>query len=467
MSIIPVILLTYYNRYYTESRAKKDLGKSLSEQTSLIVSEVQRMAVSNGRDELSVINDKDCAMISERIGAGFTIYKGSYVYATSMPELFTAELLDSWLPADAVLNVFLKEQGFYFQEQTIGTYKYFIGYRPIYTSAGVMAGIVAVPSLYRYTDVERELLERNIYLFGAFTIILLISIAVGLLFTNQLYTPLRRLQKATEIIASGKFDIGLTRKRSDEFGDLEQSFINMTRDLREAQMQIIKAEREAAWKEMAKQVAHEIKNPLTPMKLSIQHIEKAYRDGAKNFGEILHQVTQTILQQIEILSNIATEFSRMAKMPDRKIQKVDTNEILRDASNLFSQYGKVNINTDLKASSPLIYADREELQRVFVNILRNAVQAMREEGKITIVTSTDETMVDIYITDTGPGIKEEVLKHIFDPYFSTKKEGMGLGLTMVKKTIQELWGTIEIISAVGKGTTVHIRLPLTGRDENK
>lgn len=200
------------------------------------------------------------------------------------------------------------------------------------------------------------------------------------------------------------------------------------------------------------------------MKLSIQHIEKAYRDGAKNFDEILHQVTQTILQQIEILSNIATEFSRMAKMPDRKIEKVDTNRILEEACNLFSQYGGIRSSFDLKAVSPVIYADKEELQRMFVNILRNAVQAMQEEGDITVESSADDTMVDIRISDTGPGIPEGMLSHIFDPYFSTKKEGMGLGLTLVKKTIEDLWGTIEIRSTVGKGTTVHIRLPLTGRE---
>jgi signal transduction histidine kinase len=464
VSLIPVILLAYYNRYYAEERARQDLGKALSEQTSLIVSEIQRMVVMNAPVDLSVVNDRDCATITERLGTGFSIYRGSYIHATSMPELFTAELIDPWLPADAVLHVLLREQGFYFQQQTIGTYQYFIGYRPIYTQAGSINGIVAVPSLYRYTDVERELIERNVYLFGAYAIILLISIAVGILFTNQLYHPLRRLQKATEIIASGKFDIGITKRRSDEFGDLEESFIHMTQDLREAQMQIIKAEREAAWKEMAKQVAHEIKNPLTPMKLSIQHIEKAYRDGAKNFDEILHQVTQTILQQIEILSNIATEFSRMAKMPDRKIEKVDTNRILEEACNLFSQYGGIRSSFDLKAVSPVIYADKEELQRMFVNILRNAVQAMQEEGDITVESSADDTMVDIRISDTGPGIPEGVLSHIFDPYFSTKKEGMGLGLTLVKKTIEDLWGTIEIRSTVGKGTTVHIRLPLTGRE---
>lgn len=200
------------------------------------------------------------------------------------------------------------------------------------------------------------------------------------------------------------------------------------------------------------------------MKLSIQHIEKAYRDGAKNFDDIFKEVIRTLLQQIDTLSNIATEFSHMAKMPDRKLVKVNVNEILKETSVLFSQYENVKFVFSLNAISPLIYADREEIERMFVNIIKNAVQAMQENGNIMIETSSDDKMVYITISDDGPGIPKEVLARIFEPYFSTKKEGMGLGLTLVKKTIDDLWGTINIESELGKGTKVNIKLPCTGRD---
>ena len=464
VSLIPLILLAYYNRDFAEESTKRSLSENVLKQASLITSEIKRFINSGNYNKIDTLTDDDCAFISEKLGIGFNIYRGSYLHATSMPELFTAELIDPWLPADAVLHILLREQRYYFHQQKIGNYEYFIGYYAFLNQYGSVIGVIAVPSLYRYTEVERELVERNVYLFGAYTIILLVSIIVGILLTNQLYQPLGRLKRATEIIASGKFDIDLKKTRSDEFGDLEQSFINMTNELQEAQAQLIKAEREAAWREMAKQVAHEIKNPLTPMKLSIQHIEKAYRDNAKNFDEIFKQVIHTILQQIDTLSNIATEFSHMAKMPDRKFVKVNVNEILNETANLFSQYENIKFDLNLNAASPLIYADREEIERMFLNIVKNAVQAMQENGNITIESSSDEKMVYISISDNGPGIPKEVLARIFEPYFSTKKEGMGLGLTLVKKTIDDLWGTIDIESELGKGTRVNIKLPCTGRD---
>jgi len=234
----------------------------------------------------------------------------------------------------------------------------------------------------------------------------------------------------------------------------------MAKDLKLAQEEMIKANREAAWKEMAKQVAHEIKNPLTPIKLSIQHLRQAYRDNVDGFENILKQVTKTILEQIETLSHIASEFSFFARMPARKLEIVNVHENILEVINLFQHNNKVTFEKELYATEFIIKADEEELKRSFVNVIRNAIQAMNEQGKIVISTSSDNGFIYIKINDTGPGIPIEIRDKIFEPNFSTKTDGMGLGLAIVKKTIGDLGGNIVIVSEVGRGTTVKISLLL-------
>ncbi len=268
------------------------------------------------------------------------------------------------------------------------------------------------------------------------------------------------MKRATQQVALGALEVDLKGQGRDEIGDLEQAFGDMVRDLKLTQAQMIKAQRELAWREMAKQIAHEIKNPLTPMKLSIQHLRQAYKDGAKDFPGLLQSISDTLLVQIETLSRIATEFSTFARMPERKLEVCDLHEILGEARDLYAQDGKISFRTDLAAGHPRVNADREELRRVFINILRNAVQAMEHGGTVTMITRRTGERVLIQIRDDGPGIPPEVRARLFEPNFSTKTDGMGLGLAIVKNIIDDLGGTITVESSVGSGTAVMIQLAL-------
>jgi len=198
------------------------------------------------------------------------------------------------------------------------------------------------------------------------------------------------------------------------------------------------------------------------MKLSVQHLRQAYRDGVKEFGSIFQQVSDTILDQIETLNRIASEFSRFARMPDRSVEACSLHQILLEVKRLFERYPGIALSTDLSAASPVVSADKEELRRVFINVIRNAVQAMEERGTLTLATDVRETTAEIRISDTGPGIPEEHRHRLFEPNFSTKTDGMGLGLAIVKKAVEDMNGSVEIESVLGTGTTVIIRLPLIG-----
>jgi len=234
----------------------------------------------------------------------------------------------------------------------------------------------------------------------------------------------------------------------------------MTRELERSRDTLVQVERELAWKEMARQVAHEIKNPLTPMKLSIQHLRRAYLDHAGNFGEILEQVTQTVIGQIEALSRIASEFSAFARMPRRALAICAPGEVVGEAVQLFRQDSGVEFVLTVEPGLPDIMADREEFRRACINILRNGVQAMGETGRMEITVSRSPRGVQIAFRDSGHGIPDDVKPKLFQPNFSTKTDGMGLGLAIVKKTVDDLGGTVSIQSTVGEGTTVILDIPV-------
>ncbi len=222
----------------------------------------------------------------------------------------------------------------------------------------------------------------------------------------------------------------------------------------------MKNERELAWKEMAKQVAHEIKNPLTPMKLSMQHLREAYHDQVKDFSAILQQVSATILDQIETLSRIASEFSHFARMPERNLQVCNVHAILEETKQLFQQVPGVTFVMRIDAAESVVRADHEELRRAFINIIRNALQAMNDSGTVIIQTHNDSDHLLIDIIDDGPGIPKEIQARLFEPAFSTKTEGTGLGLAIVRQTVKDLNGEISLVSEIGKGTTVTMILPI-------
>ncbi|MBI3190019.1 MAG: HAMP domain-containing protein, partial [Ignavibacteriales bacterium] len=463
VALIPTAILAYYNRQYAVQRAEQSIVEQLKRETTTIASALQRQWEIFTPFDLTTFRDQHAIMVANDVQIDFTVFSDAFEAASSKPELFRAELFDRRLSSDAYSNIVLQQKNFYTNIQTIGTLQYIVGYRPLLTDAGMTFGIIAVPTLFRLQEIDEEIIRRNAYLFGAFLFAMLIALLVGFIFSHQISSPVRRLHQATKKIGAGDFDVQIRSNRSDEFGELEQAFDTMLSDLKHSQTEIIKAQRELAWKEMAKQVAHEIKNPLTPMKLSIQHLRQAYFDHAKNFDTLLHQVTGTILEQIETLSRIASEFSHFGRMPERKTELCNVHHLLTDVTNLFKEHSGVTFDLQFCPNSPIISADKEELRRAFMNIVRNSVQAMNEQGMIVISTFIADPMVNINFRDTGPGISKEARGHLFEPNFSTKTDGMGLGLAIVKKTIDDLGGVITVESETGDGTTVKVQLRLSSQ----
>jgi nitrogen fixation/metabolism regulation signal transduction histidine kinase len=224
---------------------------------------------------------------------------------------------------------------------------------------------------------------------------------------------------------------------------------------------LAKSERESAWREMAKQVAHEIKNPLTPMKLSIQHLQRTWNDNDSDKDKKIEQITKTIVEQIDSLSSIATAFSNFAQMPKTNLEHVDLIEIINSSIRLFNENERLEIVFNHPAfSSANVFVDKEQMLRVFNNLFKNAIQSIpeNEEGKIMVELSSQNNSYLVAITDNGEGIDETIVNKIFNPNFTTKTGGMGLGLAMVKSIIESCNGKIWFETKKGLGTTFYVSL---------
>ena len=240
-----------------------------------------------------------------------------------------------------------------------------------------------------------------------------------------------------------------------EIRDLINGFNIMTKELNKRQTELAEMERETAWKEMARQVAHEIKNPLTPMKLAIQQLIIASKDNHPSFNAIFEKVTSTVLNQIDILNTIASEFSNFARMPNYNLETIDLIPVIKDTLNLFIDE-KIQIKFDTTLTSAIIEADNSQLRRIIVNLVRNSIQAGATTLKIIVSDETDQ--YNISVEDNGTGIPESIKSKIFEHNFTTKDFGMGLGLKLAKKFIESIGGKLYLKHSSNNGSEFVIQL---------
>ena len=407
-----------------------------------------------------VVNNDFCIEVATDLGIDFNIFRDGYLYSSSRPELYDAQILDRRMPADAYRITAILGSEFYFENDKVGISEYTIGFKSI-RIAEQTVGVLAIPTLFQQEEVFRELAQRNALLAGIYFAVLFLIVGISVLFANRMTQPLRRLQTAAHAIGEGNLNITVTSKANDETGALVKAFNQMVSEIKQRREEQAQYERDLAWKEMAKQVAHEIKNPLTPMKLSVQHLQQAFKDKVKDFDKIVFRVTKTIIEQIDSLARIATEFSHFSRMPVRKFESVELHNLLEETISLFKGVKGIEIQKEFSIINPIVIADKDELRRVFINIVRNSVQAIEKNGLIKMQTSVQNDKCTISISDTGIGIQPEHLPNVLKPNFSTKAGGMGLGLAICRQIITDLNGSINVSSVYGRGTKVEIILPVS------
>jgi two-component system nitrogen regulation sensor histidine kinase NtrY len=273
--------------------------------------------------------------------------------------------------------------------------------------------------------------------------------------------------KATGRIARGDLDARILATSSDEFRRLVEAFNRMAVDLQRQRVELERTNRLAAWADMARQVAHDIKNPLTPIQLNAEHLRRVHQDRHAPLGSVLDECVQNILTQVRLLRQIAGEFSSFAASPAVKPAPTSLNDLVTEVVKPYrvGLSERVTIECDVPASLPSLMIDRAVLARALTNIIENALHAMPGGGRLAIsARQLDEEHVELALTDTGVGMDRASLARVFEPYFSTRASGTGLGLTIAKRNVELNGGTIDVESERGKGTTVRLTLPTSGGD---
>ena len=317
---------------------------------------------------------------------------------------------------------------------------------------------------------ELSLLEATVVRNAVATglIVLLISVVAAWIIARRITGPVEKLSSAADQIASGAWDTRVEIESNDEVGKLATHFNQMTAELIAQRDRLVQSERVAAWRELARRLAHELKNPLFPLQITVENLLRAREQYPDQFDEVFRESTSTMLAEIGNLKTIISRFSDFSKMPTPEMQKVDLNTLLKETVKLFEpQFPKsgkgISVKVHYDATVPVIEADPVLLRRVVENLLLNAVDAMPNGGILTLQTEQLSSSVAVEVSDTGTGIMAEEARRLFTPYYTTKKHGTGLGLAIAQSVVSDHNGKISVRSKPGEGTTFRIELPVTQR----
>ncbi len=381
--------------------------------------------------------------------------------ASSLSLPYEKGIVSTKINPEAYFHLRKKNEIQFYQKEKIGDLYFISSYTPLSDKEGNDIAFLNIPNFTSQTKLNEEISTFLVTIINLNAFILLIAGIVALSITNRITNSFSFIsKKMKEINFASKNEI-IVWNRKDEIGDLVNEYNKMVSKLDESAAQLAKTERENAWQEMAKQIAHEIKNPLTPMKLSIQFLQKAINENASNIKELSASVSATLVEQMDYLSNIASEFSNFANIEKNNPERLDIIASINAITQLYIGNDKVKFICENVASSHLIYADKTHINRIFTNLFLNSIQAVAENEQ-PIISIEDELVEDkiiIKITDNGKGITQDIQQKIFMPNFTTKTSGTGLGLSMCKRMVEQAGGNISF-KTTENGTTFFVEFPL-------
>jgi len=403
VSLIPIILLAIYNRQIVSKRSEEAIINELHERIDYIERDIN--AQKNQTDEK--LQQK-----FEHAGAGlgitFSVFDESDEIYSSKEQYYSSGIFSKKLNPKIFYYLNYLNYREYLAKESIDNFIYNSYYKKLNVDGKNY--ILGVNDAFNKVKVNLSAVEIDIFLFGIYSFAILIIIILSTILADKISYPIRKLTQAMSSVKQGDLNIRIINKEKGELKDLLNGFNSMVGELKNNQNELAEFERENAWKEMAKQVAHEIKNPLTPMKLSMQQLIISVKDKKTNFEELFEKLSTTILNQIENLNQIASEFSRFARMPRINIGEIDLLSVIKDTTLLFAD-DKLKIEITSESSYPKIEADISQLRRLFINLMRNSIQAFSTEIIFKVISETDNYLV--YISDNGEGISPEFKNRIF------------------------------------------------------
>ena len=407
------------------------------------------------------VTDEALVWVASIIRNDLDLFERGRLLASSKRELYSSGLLAPRVSGPVYRSVVLEGQPSVLRSERIGDFSYDVVSVPAHLDTAE-PGILSIPLALRQREVEAALedLDRTMRL--ASVVFLALAAVVARSMARRISGPISDLTAATLRVAEGDLDTRVETTSQDELRRLVEAFNKMARDLDRQRRDLERSNRLAAWAEMARQVAHEVKNPLTPIQLSAEHLRRVWQDRSEDFAATLETCTQTILKQVRILRGMVTEFSAFARPPAPELESHDLASILAEVVEPYqsSLPLAVELSLDIAPGVPRVRADRRLLERGVVNLLENALQAVGERGWIRVALRADGgRRVVIEVRDSGPGVDPEIRDRIFEPFFSTKTSGSGLGLALVKKIAEDHGGGVALESGGREGTRAILWLP--------
>ena len=449
---------------YNFNEFQRNMQENLNQKVRAVSSELGlRVGTSARLDSIQEYLGDQLAEISDMAWTDINIYdlKGKLV-ASSRNEIFEKGLTSERMNPQAFWSLNYEGRAAFLHNENLGKMEFFSVYAPLFNRSDELTGYVNLPYFNRQDEFTRQVSGFIVAFINLYILLVLLIMLMALLISTKLTVPLLQIEQKLKGIALGKQNARIEYKGEDEIGRLVEAYNKKVSELEESAGLLARSERETAWKEMARQIAHEINNPLTPMKLNIQYLQKIKDEGGPGFDEYFNRVTKMLVSQIDTLSSIASAFSNFAMMPSQKIEQVEMSGLVKEVTTLFDSPDEYAMELILPDGQYFVSGDRDQLRRALVNIIRNAAQALQNQtgGKIIVGLILADHKLSISVADNGSGIAAADQERLFQPNFTTKSGGMGLGLAITKSILENYNGEVGFESQPGK-TNFYLSLPLS------
>ncbi len=471
ISIFSFIIIGVATISFFRNRHNRNNSDKLSRTMKIMVNEMEKRFDSDHPfDTTALLNDtiKNYSLqdlvkeVSGIHGVDVTVYDlNGDLQVSSEANVYERGVLSTKIDPVAFYRLNRLNQIEHVQEEHIADLSYLSIYAPVRDKDGKAYAYLSIPYFTSQPELDQEISNFIVTVINLNAFILLIAGLIALLITNRITRSFSIISDKMKEVNLGRMNEEIAWNRNDEIGDLVKEYNKMVAKLEESAEALAKTEREGAWREMARQVAHEIKNPLTPMKLSIQYLQKSINSNHPNVKELSSNVANTLVEQIDHLSKIAADFSQFANISYTNIEEFDLHEVLRSLKELYRSDENIEFTWKPLRRRLIVNADKTQMNRLFTNLFANAVEACEDRSCIIEVSEElQNEMVRINIKDNGEGIPQEMQSRIFIPNFTTKSSGTGLGLAMCKGIVEQVKGKIWFDTEKGNGTIFHVEIPL-------
>jgi signal transduction histidine kinase len=455
-AIVPVLAMALVSREYM---ARVILADIESEATRLATTASRVFQDLRAFVGAQAVDDDIIVWLSRVVAQDVNIFEGTRLLASSERNLFASGLLPTRTPGDVYRAILVEGRPSFVGRERAGDFEYLIAATPV--RLGGREAVLTIPLASRQQETEAQIDELDRRVLLAAVLFMMVGAAIGYSMAERIADPVNRLMRATRRIARGDLDARVLTTSSDELRRLVDAFNQMADDLQRQRRELERTNRLAAWADMARQVAHDIKNPLTPIQLNAEHVRRVHVDQGRPLGGVIDECVGNILGQVRLLRQIAAEFSSFAAVPEPRPVATGLADLVTEVVEPYRSglAGRVAITTQLPPLPPA-FVDRTLLGRALTNVIENALHAMPGGGTLAVETAlAPGRRVELRVIDSGVGMDAESLAKIFEPYFSTKAIGTGLGLTIAKRNVEACGGTIAVASERGRGTSVTMTVP--------